>query len=198
MAFVPIICLALIIDGIPHFAEAENKTSETRRVKEFHGSSSIGDAGVQMPTTNHESIAYTSWLSIFEGNSISPFALPFSDRHSSSPIYTGLRKIPDTLMIWPDEFLMEIRKHVIPGIMHFGSWHPSIFYAKLVAQLCNWCFWYSRMNCRDYSTNSITKVYRIWRTERPLTRNYSIYHTTTPISRDNYGEFYSLQDQWGE
>ena len=57
MAFVPIICLALIIDRIPHFAEAENKTSETRRVKEFHGSSSIGDAGVQLPTTNHDSIA---------------------------------------------------------------------------------------------------------------------------------------------
>ena len=112
--------------------------------------------------------------------------------------YPGLRKILDTLILWPGKFLMEIRQRVMPGIVHLGSSHPGFpsFYNKFITQWCNWCLWYSRMSRRNYSTNHITKVYRIWRTDRQSIRICSLYHTTTPISRDNYGEFSSLQDQW--
>ena len=52
------------------------------------------------------------------------------------PSYPGLRKILDTLILWPGKFLMEIGKRVIPGIVRLGSSHPGFpsFYNKFVTQ----------------------------------------------------------------
>ena len=50
--------------------------------------------------------------------------------------YPGLRKILDTLILWPGKFLMEIRKRINPGIARLGSSHPGFpsFNNKFITQ----------------------------------------------------------------